>query len=199
AGGNRISPPAPDLSGCPSVRVVIGSRDRYHREPARALALDLAASHGRVRAVEFAGGHELRAGPVGDALVDLLGPPRPARGPWHATHALFAVAGAALLALAAALRRWRARRRLNGRRRAAHHILIAALLGIEAALGVSPGSAFATTAGGLAAAAVLAVATGAAAALHAREPRAGAIAGLAAAASFAVAAAAALAAVLWIL
>ncbi len=199
AGGTVPPGAARDLAGCPPVRVVVGDGDRYHREPARALARDLAALGGDARLIEFAGGHELAAGPVGAALADLVGPAGAARAPWHATHALFAVAGALLIALVFALYRWRARRRLVGARRTAHHLLVAGLVGVEAALGVSPGGALATTAGALAAAALLALAAGAGAALHAREPRSGGIVALAAAASFALAGAAALAAVLWIL
>ena len=193
------NPGVDSLSACPQVRVVIGRDDRYHRDWAQALARDLADRHADVRLIEFDGGHELRTGPVGEALADLIGPPGSARPPWHATHAVFAVAGALLLLLLFALRRWRTRRRLAGTRRNAHHLMLAGMLGVECGLGVSPGGAFSSVVAAFAAAAILAVATGAAAGLHAREPRAGAIAALAAAASFALGGAGMLAAVLWIL
>ncbi len=196
AGGTVPPDAAHDLAGCPPARVVIGRGDRYHLEPARALARDLAAGGADVRLIEFDGGHRLEGGPAGEALADLVGRAGSARGPWHATHALFAVAGALVLFLLLALRRWRARRRRPG---SPDHHLLAAIAGCEASLGVSPGSAFATLAGALAAAALLALAAGAFAALRARDLRSGCIAALAAAASFAISASLALAAVLGIL
>jgi hypothetical protein len=192
AGGTVPGDAARELAGCPPVRIAVGQGDRYHLEPARTLARDLAHRGGDVRLIEFDGGHELEAGPAGDALVDLVGRPGGGRGPWHATHAVFAVAAALILFMALALRR-----RREGRRSSRY--VVAAVAGCEASLGISPGSAFATLAGALAFAALLALAAGAFAALRARDPRAGAVAALVAANGFAIGASLALAAVLWIL